>query len=395
MTHVPTNLIITRFGIGVFDPRWWQARLALFEAITLPSLESAMPRDFEWVLLLDQDLPDEILRWLRASVRNTKIAPRIRFEFVPSHVYMNDGVRNILRQYSDADERMIVMMIDDDDAIADDFFAPMKNLVEDNPHTSKLVTYSSGLALDGPRRNVAPLHRGNLLCGTCFYGTPAELHKLLMSSHTKWAKTASVMGFEVHEVSDQNKPGFVYTYHGQGDGDYNARVDSLVGWKRIGEFERKRFGVDELGLNRWMEVQDVTPPTLGLTWRRTQPEQYELHKLKLQMREVKRRTIETNSDLFNRKNPFLYMVYPLPNSSRPKGRIAFKGVATPGQKVRLSAAGTKGKYVELGRAISNPDNGLFGIGANFGKAKWNIRVELLGPAEDVVRRFEYTINVTD
>ena len=66
----PTPVVaVTKCGIGIFDMEWWRPRIALFRAVTLPSILSAAEgREFNWFLLLDEDMPIEALSLLRTAI---------------------------------------------------------------------------------------------------------------------------------------------------------------------------------------------------------------------------------------------------------------------------------------------------------------------------------------
>lgn len=72
------HAVATRIGIGVYDEQWFHHRLALFEAITLPSMASQTSREFTWLLVVDEQMPPPALARLRESIAvlpNTEILP--------------------------------------------------------------------------------------------------------------------------------------------------------------------------------------------------------------------------------------------------------------------------------------------------------------------------------
>jgi Putative rhamnosyl transferase len=57
-------LIGTRFGLGIRDPEWFEHRLEVISAITVPSLLAQDDQNFHWALFIDPDLPSNTLRAL-------------------------------------------------------------------------------------------------------------------------------------------------------------------------------------------------------------------------------------------------------------------------------------------------------------------------------------------
>jgi hypothetical protein len=60
----PRMLIATRFGLGIRDPAWFDHRLAVLSAITIPSLLAQGDQEFDWAIFASVDLPEDIRRRL-------------------------------------------------------------------------------------------------------------------------------------------------------------------------------------------------------------------------------------------------------------------------------------------------------------------------------------------
>lgn len=70
------HVLSTRIGIGVYDEAWFDYRLTLFSAITVPSMMAQSSQDFVWQLVVDKRMPprararfDEIMK----PVENARI----------------------------------------------------------------------------------------------------------------------------------------------------------------------------------------------------------------------------------------------------------------------------------------------------------------------------------
>jgi hypothetical protein len=57
-------LVATRFGLGIRDPAWFDHRLAVLSAITIPSLLAQDDQEFEWAIFASVGLPEDIRRRL-------------------------------------------------------------------------------------------------------------------------------------------------------------------------------------------------------------------------------------------------------------------------------------------------------------------------------------------
>lgn len=64
----PKLLIGTRLGLGMKNRAWFEHRLALFSAITAPSLLAQEDQGFEWAVFVSLDLPEDIRRSLEETL---------------------------------------------------------------------------------------------------------------------------------------------------------------------------------------------------------------------------------------------------------------------------------------------------------------------------------------
>ena len=73
--------VATRLGIGVYDEGWFQHRLSLFEAITVPSLMAQTCQDFTWLLIIDEKMPPMARQRLDEIIHKVPNAKIIAIEF--------------------------------------------------------------------------------------------------------------------------------------------------------------------------------------------------------------------------------------------------------------------------------------------------------------------------
>ena len=385
-------LLLTRLGIGVFDQKWWTARLKLFSAVTWPSLSRFFEQfEMRWSFILDSDIPDEaydVLRKLSDGVSQGQVD----FRFVDHNGYTKDAQISAIKAYAGPDERVLVLPIDDDDAVGADFFENVISHIGEENFTPAAISMSRGKALDAHKLRLADLTYISKTGSTALYMNLAELKKVLPMPHQKWLETSAKHGIRTVDDQDCVKQS-VYTYHKQGDGSYDKRLAGVEGWRDINLDDARWFGIDVEALKEWVEEADAIPPTIGLTWFRIQPEMVKAQALKKQLSSIKKAIVATNSDIFNPATPFLYVLYPGRGSSRAAGRVVFSGAATPDRIVRLSVWSNKGRFVEIARSKSRR-NGEFSLSANFNPHRWKIQIDLMDAAgEAPVKTLDWELNV--
>jgi len=394
MTAGPYVVVITRVGIGVFDPEWFEARLALFATTSLPSI-AADEAVAEWILLVDEDLPDEIFAHLRAALDlYPSVRDRATFLFVESVASVNRAVVNHLRATRARDERIVFHFLDDDDMLAPGFFEPALDLYASTPDDEfHVVTQPDGYAVDAPALEFGELDYPYNVANTTFIATPAMVPVVLAVPHPTWGDWGRARGWTVTELPGRRS--WAYLYHPQGDGSYVDRVAKLRAdgpLRPIDELAALGFAVDADGFREWRHIQAGVPATLGLTWRRSQGDAWRLADLAREAAATKRRMVAYMSDVFSPGSRFCYVLYPSHSASRPAGRIAFHGAATPGSRVELWVSG-RGEAIRMGEATANAETGEWGIAANFSAATWNISIRhFIG--EEIDQTIEYPLHVS-
>lgn len=392
-TPIPA-IALTKCGIGIFDMEWWRPRLALFRAVTLPSMLSATRgRPFDWFLLLDENMPTAALKHLRQSIEEAGGEDCIRLHFVRTSVEANRAGLNCIRSVAGDTNRVIVIRIDDDDAISDDAFDVVEEAVADRERAA-VIALSEGYAFNGPEQLVGEwTYRANT-CNTYYYGTTKEIGRVLWNNHTKALLNAEKVGFQSQAIMGRDRY-FLYTFHKQGDGSYEDRLKKIESWRKADEEIERRFGIDTAALEDWTELQQNAKQTLGLTWRRTMPEINQIRELDQQIAKLKKWIVKTNSGIFDPNVPYLYLIHPnVPPAKVRRGKIRFEGAANPGATIVLSATGRTGVFTELAATVADQQTGQFEIIQQFNPAIWKIRLEsTLANAKGVSKRWEFDLSV--
>ena len=385
---------VTKCGIGIFDMEWWRPRIALFRAVTLPSILAATEgRKFNWFLLLDEDMPIEALTLLRAAIAECGGEQHVRLQFVRSSVDANKAGINCIRSVAGDHSRVIVMRVDDDDAVSRDAFAIADEAIEDR-NRAAVISLVDGYAFNAPEGMIGELTYQAHTSNTYFYGTAREVAKVLWNNHTKALGNAEKLGYQTAIVSGKGRY-FLFTFHKQGDGSYEKRIDSIADWEAVSAKTETDFGIDAAGLRYWMGLQATAEPTLGLTWRRTMPEINQIRSLDTQIARIKKQVVRTNSRLFDRSVPFVYLLRPaIPPAKVKQGNVLFEGVATPGATVIVKVAGRKSVFNEVARTVADSETGEFKVSRAFKRSNWRIRIELvLAESIPVAKTWEFGLAV--
>lgn len=250
LSSVPI-VAVTRCGIGIYDQKWWESRLELLKAITFPSLTRFEDLNFTWYILLDSAVPNNVYTALQELVQNSG-SRCVRFSFVDNPAFVREGMLNAVKSVAAPNQRCIAMRIDDDDAVSSDFFENVLELALDESDKPAVISLSSGYAFNAPEQKMGELSYPSHPCNTVFYGTPAELNRIMFRNHVKWLQQAEALGFRSLDV-DYKSEQFLYTYHKQGDGSYEKRVSKVDHWREIDAQDVSRFGLQMVPLEAWVK----------------------------------------------------------------------------------------------------------------------------------------------
>lgn len=121
-----THILLTRFNIKFpglqnkfthgLDPTWLRHRFDLFETFCLPSVRSQTNRNFRWLVLFDEETPEEFRRRFEGHRDFSNMKPVYISEFKLPVVQ-----ECILDEVRESDTHVIVSRLDNDDAISSDF----------------------------------------------------------------------------------------------------------------------------------------------------------------------------------------------------------------------------------------------------------------------------------
>jgi Putative rhamnosyl transferase len=299
------HFIITRLGIGIQNEDWFRSTLALFEAVTFPSLRAQTCGDFTSLLIVGHDMP--------ASARSRLaeiIDGRPNFHVVPidlldmRHVrhgcfdYVWDCCQEYLlanRLIADPFGYIVTSVLDGDDALHRDTVAQVQErAAAEMPefleaerkaftwrrHTGGMcLTFPDGLQWFAHPDAVQPMHCPFHSMSVFVAARFSSGISACSSRHSAWPSYCEVLGFKV-VVAEAGRPMWVYVRH-----DRTAvpwQVKDQTSDQASTELLHREFGIDFDKMERWRNdrelrralADDAAPLSHSGTWVKEQLDCY-------------------------------------------------------------------------------------------------------------------------
>jgi Putative rhamnosyl transferase/Polysaccharide pyruvyl transferase len=292
------HFIVIRLGLGVYSPAWYDDRLALFEAITCPSLRAQTDQAFIVLIVVDQQIPRPVLSRLRDIIAN---APHLHiveldltnlrqvrhgsWDFVWDHCQDYIIEQNLL---DDPFEYVITSILDDDDAwhrrtvelIHNQMAPELPRLIAEESRSLTNYRHTRGQVLTFPRGLkwfvhtdvVQPFHYEFLGISVFVLARFSSGVSALSSRHPAWPAMAQVAVFDVKRV-EHDQPMWVYVRHDQAETlwqDPTANrpqqatdrgIAGQVGDSVSLQTLRAEFGIDFAKIETWRARRRGAPPT--------------------------------------------------------------------------------------------------------------------------------------
>jgi hypothetical protein len=292
------HFVVIRLGLGVYNPIWYESRLALFEAITCPSLRAQTDQAFIALIVVDQQIPRPALSRLRdiiASAPNLHIVELDLINLRQVHHGSWDFVWDHCQDYiieqdllSDPFEYIITSILDDDDAwhrrtvelIHNQMAPELPRLIAEESSSLTNYRHTRGLVLTFPRglkwfvhTDVVQAFHYEFLGISVFVLARFSSGVSAMSSrHPAWPAMAQVAVFDVKRL-EHDQPMWVYVRHDQAETLWQdptakqplqATDRGIVG--QVGDSVslqtlRAEFGIDFAKIEAWRARRRESPPT--------------------------------------------------------------------------------------------------------------------------------------
>ncbi len=281
----PKHFILTRLGLGIFRPRWYEEMVALFLAVTAPSLQKQTSQDFEWLIVIDVGMPiaqQLVLQSFTNAHENFHLVHTDVTKMSHMRLGGHDWVYQPCHEYilgrrlvEDPTEYVITSMIDADDAWArtyiesvNTFFdGDVQKLLETEAKRKFHLRHSAGRVLTYPKGcrwfvhndAIQPIDRAYHSNGISIIARLSSGLSGLSHRHNGWRSGAEIAAFETVEQQSAN-PMWLYVLHNLNDSKWFDE-GALVDRKKNQEIIEKEFGVDLAKITHWHNLYGINERT--------------------------------------------------------------------------------------------------------------------------------------
>jgi hypothetical protein len=292
------HFVVIRLGLGVYSEAWYNDRLALFEAITCPSLRSQTDQAFIALIVVDQQIPKPALSRLREIIANAPNLHIVELDLTNLRQVRHgswDFVWDYCQDYiieqnllSDPFEYVVTSILDDDDAwhlrtvelIHNQMAPELPRLIAEEKrsltnyrHTrGQVLTFSHGLKWFVHTDVVQPFHYEFLGISVFVLARFSSGVSAMSSRHPAWPAMAQVAVFDVKSL-EHDQPMWVYVRHDQAetlwqdptakpplqatDRGIAGQTGDSVSLRTL----RAEFGIDFAKIETWRARRRSAPPT--------------------------------------------------------------------------------------------------------------------------------------
>lgn len=219
------HILVTRVGIGIYDEAWFDYRLSLFEAITVPSMVSQSSQDFTWMLVVDEEMPAPARRRLDqviAHVDNALVTP---VEFKTDLV--GTIVRTARERATEAGATYVVTSrLDDDDALRLDAFERLHSEVGDYLRVSSgrcaVFSFNLGCMWDPTKRFGFTRYHPSHSIGMSLVEPAEDCESVHAYRHLKIKNRAAARGAYIGSIEGGTR-WWLYSTHYLADSEHGDR----------------------------------------------------------------------------------------------------------------------------------------------------------------------------
>ncbi|GIO26923.1 glycosyltransferase [Ornithinibacillus bavariensis] len=298
------KFIFTRFGIGVFDPRWYDFRLSIFESITFPSIINLKSEELYWVIFIDENIPVRAKEKLANLISTYKskekkiLMKEVKFVFeVPGKM------KSFIESKIDGEkEKFLLSRIDDDDAIRLDTIELVEEKCKENNNDAELaLTFPVGYEFLVAERKILKCNRPFLTMNTYLYINQEKLTDALRIGHHRVKEWAQKNDLQIEELYT-NGPMYLYSRHKQSDSNFlgirkTILEDSNV--KFITQRVYQDFNIDQVSFQKLRDNYNDFP-SIGREklWDRNKEQIQLAIEYYQKLDEIKKKMIENTKNVF-------------------------------------------------------------------------------------------------
>lgn len=298
---VGPTIFYTRMGIGVFDPRWWEYRIRLFAATTLPSIGRFCSSDAEWIIFVDDDMDRRTLTSVQGLIHAAGLERVVTFAPVQFHFDVFPLLARFASERAGVGKNVGLVRIDDDDALASSFLNRCHSLLTRVNFEPSLISLAAGWEVSLADRQMRPKNHGFMSMNTFFYGPVSLVQSYAQVGHHRLVEWAPRNDLHVIVDSDPS-PAFMYMRHKQSDTSFGARRRAILedeACRFLTQASYSEFGIDQQQLGNWRDHSRTAPSTgPNKTWEISASIVEEASELRKELLSRKRLLRELTSDVF-------------------------------------------------------------------------------------------------
>ncbi|MBU2981813.1 putative rhamnosyl transferase [Lentibacter algarum] len=232
----------------LYNARRLEGRLFFMEHLVLPSIRAQSDVDFKLVLMIGDELPDP---WRSKLLRLIKDIPQVKPVFLPEGQNHMEACRNLMISERDQSADVVAeFRLDDDDAVASDFVARLRDLFGAlrpiyKEHKRVAVDFCRGFLMrceNSGEINYEPVEARLWTPALALYVPPSHKRSLINYPHMRTWRAMPVL-------SHNKKPMFVRGAHEGNDSEIKRRnVETFrFNLENLPDVMQEDFGVDLQG----------------------------------------------------------------------------------------------------------------------------------------------------
>lgn len=255
------HILATRLGIGIYDQAWFDYRLALFQAITIPSMTHQTSQDFTWLIVTDTNMPTQArdtVNKATAHLTNTHILDvEFKTDFRPT-------IATWATQHANTDH-ILTSRLDDDDALHTHAFERIhteaEHFLTTSPHPYAVFSLNIGtMWIPANRRGYTRYHDSHSL-GLSLMEPTDNITTVHSKPHREIKHQLTPRGAHIRGI-DGDQRWWLYAAHTMADSDTGdgARHKKITEHKygyHVDDQQLESFGLDPHTITA---LQDLPEP---------------------------------------------------------------------------------------------------------------------------------------
>lgn len=212
------HIIVTRLGIGINRPSFYDVHISLLEKTIFQSLKSQTCTEFEWVIAIDSRIDSYSLERLQDL-----LCPFNNFRIItvdPLATYsLNPGMKAIVGSEI-GDTRLAMSRIDDDDAVSVDFVATVKKIAPSCGPA--VIAFEHGIEIMPEQNTGGRVTHDSIAIGLTVISDEDDPINIYSQNHRKWRERMNTIGGSY--ILSQNKDAYIHVRWGNSDSHEGKKI---------------------------------------------------------------------------------------------------------------------------------------------------------------------------